>query len=86
VLTGLAHRAGRAGSRTSSGSRPCHVPYASWVVAHGWNIDEESPLLRGLASTPAPRAPSGVHLLRGVGAGWNAGLVGGRLAKHTVGS
>jgi hypothetical protein len=29
-------------------------PHASGVVAHGWNIDEESPGLVTAASTPAP--------------------------------
>jgi len=38
-------------------------PYASGVVAHGWNIDEEP--LRAVLEASTPASPSG-------GAGWNA--------------
>jgi hypothetical protein len=40
-------------------------PYVSGVVAHGWNIDEESPLSGVAASTPV------------LVTGWNAAVVGG---------
>lgn len=55
-------------------------PYASGVVAHGWNIDEGSPL-------PGWLLVRLVCLLREVVTGWNVvDRVVGRLAKHTVGS
>lgn len=47
-------------------------PYASGVVAHGWNIDEESPCLWVAASTPV------------LVTGWNAVLVDGWGSPSTL--
>jgi hypothetical protein len=56
-----------------------HGPHVLVVVAHGWNIDEESPLVVLEASTPLTLRLRGWGLERG-GFSW----VG--LAEHTVGS
>lgn len=54
-------------------------PFVSGVVAHGWNIDEESPC-------PGWLLVRLVRLLREVVTGWNVVCRVVGFAKHTVGS
>ncbi len=55
-------------------------PYVSGVVAHGWNIDEESPCSGWLLVRLVRPSSGGWHGLERGQSGWWG------FAKHTVGS